>query len=108
MFECKTGYNLLTGIGDELTRYYRLVLSNGYSLTHAPKTSIGTIHSAKGGEASHVVLLSDMAWKTYNGFIKEPDDERRVAYVGVTRAKDKLTIVQPSSKLYFDYYSESQ
>lgn len=41
-------------------------------------------------------------------YVKSPDDERRVAYVGVTRAKDKLTVVQPSSKLYFDYYLESQ
>lgn len=101
-------YNLLAGIGQELVQYYRLVLSNGYSLTHAPKTSIGTIHSAKGGEASHVVLLSDMAFRSHQEYVKSPDDERRVAYVGVTRAKDKLTIVQPSSKLYFDFYSESQ
>lgn len=101
-------YNMLTGIGDELTRYYRLILSNGYKLNHVPNTSIGTIHSAKGGEASHVVLLSDMAFKSHQEYIKSPDDERRVAYVGVTRAKDKLTIVQPSSKLYFDYYMESQ
>lgn len=101
-------YNALQGIGQGLTDYYRLVLSNGYKLTHAPKTSIGTIHSAKGGEASHVVLLSDMAYKSHQEYVKSPDDERRVAYVGVTRAKDKLTIVQPSSKLYFDFYSESQ
>lgn len=79
-----------------------------YKLTHAPKTSIGTIHSAKGGEASHVVLLSDMAWKSHQEYVKSPDDERRVAYVGVTRVKDKLTIVQPSSKLYFDFWSESR
>lgn len=101
-------YTALSGIGQELIEYYRRILSNGYSLTHVPQTSIGTIHSAKGGEASHVVLLSDMAWKSHQEYVKSPDDERRVAYVGVTRAKEKLTIVQPSSKLYFDYYSESQ
>lgn len=101
-------YNFLSGIGKESTDYYRLVISNGYSLKGVPKISISTIHGAKGGESDHVVLLSDMAYRSHQEYVKSPDDERRVAYVGMTRAKEKLTIVQPSSKLFFDYWSESQ
>lgn len=101
-------YNCLQGIGDELIGYYQRIQNNGYSLTHVPNCSVSTIHAAKGGEADHVILLSDMAYRSHNEYIKEPDNERRVAYVAVTRAKEKLTIVQPQSKLYFDYYGESQ
>lgn len=100
-------YTMLKGIAPATIDYYRNVLSNGYSLTGAPKCSISTIHAAKGGEAEHVILLSDMAQKSYRGYEKQPDDERRVAYVGATRAKNKLSIIQPQSKYYFDYYNEA-
>lgn len=100
--------NVLSGIGDDLITYYQRLGANGYGLSAAPKCSISTIHAAKGGEADHVILLSDMAYRSYQEYVKQPDNERRVAYVGVTRAKEKLTIVLPSSKLYYDYYGESQ
>jgi superfamily I DNA/RNA helicase len=82
--------------------------ANGYNLDSKPNCSISTIHAAKGGEADHVVLLSDMAYRSHQEYVKQPDNERRVAYVGVTRAKEKLSIVLPQSKLFFDFYGESQ
>lgn len=99
-------YDCLDGIDKDHTEYYRRVRANGYSLTHTPTCSVSTIHSAKGGEASHVVVLSDMAFKSHQEYEKEPDNERRVAYVAVTRARNRLTIVQPQTKLYFDYFRE--
>jgi hypothetical protein len=99
-------YTMLQGINDATIAYYRAVLANGYSLTHTPNCSISTIHAAKGGEADHVIVLSDMAGKSYNEYEKSPDDERRVAYVAVTRAKKKLTIVESNGRYYFPYYSE--
>jgi DNA helicase-2/ATP-dependent DNA helicase PcrA len=99
-------YTMLEGIAPQTVDYYRAVLSNGYGLTHVPKCSISTIHAAKGGEADHVILLSDMAQRSYREYEKTPDDERRVAYVGATRAKEKLSIIQPQSKYSFDYYNE--
>jgi DNA helicase-2/ATP-dependent DNA helicase PcrA len=99
-------YTMLEAIPQPVVDYYRAVLSNGYNLTHAPKCSVSTIHAAKGGEANHVILLSDMAQRSYREYEKTPDDERRVAYVAATRAKEKLTIIQPQSKYYFDYYLE--
>jgi DNA helicase-2/ATP-dependent DNA helicase PcrA len=101
-------YACLHGIGDDLIAYYQRLGANGHGLSATPKCSISTIHAAKGGEADHVVLLSDMAYRSHQEYIKQPDNERRVAYVGVTRAKEKLTIVLPSSKLYYDYYGDSQ
>ena len=101
-------YTMLQGINERTIGYYRAVLANGYSLTHAPNVSISTVHAAKGGEADHVIVLSDMASKSYSEYEKSPDDERRVAYVAVTRAKEKLTIVEANGRNYFPYYSEGE
>ena len=87
--------------------YYRRCRGNGYTLQAAPKCSISTIHAAKGGEAEHVIVLSDMAYRSFQEYVKTPDYERRVAYVGITRAKERLTIVQPQTKLFFGYGLES-
>ncbi len=58
-----------------------------------PRVRLSTIHSAKGGEADHVVLMKEMAKRTYAEMAQSPEDERRCWYVGVTRAREKLTIV---------------
>jgi DNA helicase-2/ATP-dependent DNA helicase PcrA len=58
-----------------------------------PRVRLSTIHSAKGGEADHVVLMTEMAKRTHAEMALQPDDERRVWYVAVTRAKEKLSIV---------------
>lgn len=99
-------YNMLQGLNERTISYYRAILGNGYNLTHTPTCSVSTIHAAKGGEADHVIVLSDMAAKSYDEYVKQPDDERRVAYVAVTRAKERLTIVEEQGKLGFPYYSE--
>lgn len=58
-----------------------------------PRVRLSTIHSAKGGEADHVVIMKEMAKRTFAEMANAPEDERRVWYVGVTRAREKLTIV---------------
>lgn len=63
-----------------------------------PRVKLSTIHSAKGGEADHVVLLKEMAKRTHEEMFLQPDDERRVWYVGVTRAKNRLSIVSSDTK----------
>jgi hypothetical protein len=63
-----------------------------------PRVRLSTIHSAKGGEAHHVVLMKEIAQRTYREIESQPDDERRVWYVGATRAKHKLTIVESETQ----------
>lgn len=58
-----------------------------------PRVRLSTIHSAKGGEADHVVLMKEIASRTFKEMSENPDDERRCWYVGVTRAREKLSIV---------------
>jgi len=54
---------------------------------------LSTIHGAKGMEADRVVLLTSMTERVLENFEKDPDSEHRVYYVGVTRARETLDIV---------------
>lgn len=69
----------------------------GEKILGKPRVRISTIHTAKGGEADHVVLLKEMARKTYKELELDPDAEARVWYVAVTRTRTKLTIVETSN-----------
>ena len=50
---------------------------------------------AKGGECDNVMLLTDLSRSNQDEMEKNPDDTNRVFYVGATRAKQALHIVQP-------------
>lgn len=64
---------------------------------------ISTIHGVKGDEADNVVLLSDMSRLSYKDMSVDEDVEHRIFYVAVTRAKKRLYIMQPTTKLYYPY-----
>jgi DNA helicase-2/ATP-dependent DNA helicase PcrA len=66
----------------------------GERLLSRPRVRVSTIHGAKGGQADHVVVMKEMARRTYADMRREPEDEVRVWYVGVTRAREKVTIVE--------------
>jgi DNA helicase-2/ATP-dependent DNA helicase PcrA len=91
----KPWYDALDRIPSEDTVYMQAALRHGEKLRSKPRVRVSTIHSAKGGEADHVVLMTDMALRTHDEMARNPDDERRVWYVGVTRARDRLTLVDP-------------
>jgi ATP-dependent DNA helicase RecQ len=61
-------------------------------LRQQPKDGLylGTVHSAKGLEFRHVVLL-DGCWSDQ---VNTLDDERRLYYVGMTRAEQTLTLCE--------------
>jgi len=66
-------------------------------LRREPRIKLSTIHGMKGGECDNVVLLSDLTENTMRNFEKTPDDENRLFYVGATRAKKQLHVVEPKS-----------
>jgi DNA helicase II / ATP-dependent DNA helicase PcrA len=74
----------------------------GESLQKRPKVRVSTIHGAKGGQADHVVLIRDMAARTHAEMRHNPEDEHRVWYVGLTRTKEHLTIVQPRTSMSYN------
>ena len=65
--------------------------------------TLGTIHSVKGREVDWVIMLSDMSFRTYTNYISERESEQRVWYVGVTRARMGVYIVDPQGVNYFRF-----
>ncbi len=57
------------------------------------RVRVGTIHSSKGMEADRVMLHTAVTPKILEGMEDNPDNETRVFYVGVTRAKHQLDII---------------
>lgn len=68
--------------------YFQSLERSGVDLEAPPKIRIRTIHAAKGSEAGSVVLYFDITGK--DGMT---DEERRILYVGLTRAKNRLVII---------------
>ena len=86
----------------EEREFYVSMLRRGESLTNEPRIKISTIHGSKGGEADNVVLLTDMAYNTWEATNLNQDSEYRVWYVGVTRAKQNLNIIMPRGRYHFE------
>ena len=76
--------------------YIRKMLSSGEKLSKNARVQLSTIHSAKGGEATNVLLILDNT-KTIRESIEKSwekeDEENRVWYVGVTRTSQNLYIM---------------
>jgi DNA helicase-2/ATP-dependent DNA helicase PcrA len=98
----KPWYESLQKLLPEDRQYLRLVISRfgAKGLTQVPAIRLSTIHAAKGAEAEHVVLLTDMSRRVKDDLELSPDNERRVFYVGVSRAKQDLTIVGVDNPLF--------
>ena len=75
--------------------YIRSMRRNGENLNDKPRIKLSTIHSVKGGEEDNVVLLTDLTTNTNRSYLKQPDDETRLFYVGATRTKENLHIIRP-------------
>jgi len=78
--------------------YLRKMRKNGEKLNERPRITLSTIHGAKGGEADNVVLLTDLSLNTMKSYEQNPDDENRLFYVGATRTKEHLHIIEPKQK----------
>lgn len=90
-------HDALVGMDLDDREFYLACRRRGESLTAAPRVRISTVHGAKGRQADHVLLLTDLTPLTHAGFLKEPDDEHRVFYVGATRALESLHLVAPQT-----------
>lgn len=104
MAESKPWFDVLDAIAGKDIAYYRSILRAKRNLVDDPVISVNTIHGVKGGEADNVILNPDMALKSYNDFLKNPDDEHRVAYVGVSRARRTLMVLAPRTKNCYPYF----
>ena len=91
----KVWFEALNDVGSQRIEYLRKMRANGEQLNKKPRIELSTIHAAKGGECENVVLLTDQTKTTMNTYEKNPDDENRLFYVGATRTKENLHIIEP-------------
>jgi len=76
--------------------YIREMLRLKEELSKPARVKLSTIHAAKGGEATNVLIILDNTEKIREAIEKSPekaDEEHRVWYVGVTRTKQNLYIM---------------
>ena len=89
---------------DRLEYNYSLHMQDtGYTRSFLDrKITVDTIHRVKGGEADVVVLLLDCTRAVKENLINNIDEELRVLYVALTRAKKHLHIVYSDSDINYD------
>ena len=58
-----------------------------------PQILVSTIHHVKGGEAKNVAIMLDTTRRTKGNVFNDIDEELRILYVGVTRAKQNLFLI---------------
>jgi len=82
-------------------KFWRAAKTHGIEAVQNPSVRVGTVHSVKGSEADNVILLTTVSRPIVrsqshrSGF----DEERRVEYVAVTRARERLLLIdEPKRK----------
>ena len=96
--EDKPWFDALTKLSDANRVYIRAALRRGQSLRGTPRVRLSTIHGAKGGEADHVLLLTDLSSQFTREQEVNPDDVNRLLYVGLTRTRKSLHIIYPQDQ----------
>jgi DNA helicase-2/ATP-dependent DNA helicase PcrA len=94
-------YDAMKLLGAEVTQYVRALRRNGESLSSPGRVVVSTIHGVKGAEADNVVLMTDVTAKVHDQLSKGNEGEQRVWYVGASRARENLYLVQPSTTMNF-------
>ena len=95
-------YNAFTNVLTSKKDYARSMLVNGEDLSKEPRIKVSTIHGAKGGEATNVVLFLNQTANTIKGAKKsqaKQEEEFRVWYVGITRTMENLFLIKSKNKL---------
>jgi superfamily I DNA/RNA helicase len=108
--ELTRDYGLLAGIEDDaydvlrvstdMRNYINAIERRGESLTSPPRIKLSTFHAMKGGEGDNCVVYLGSTFACVNS--DHPDDEHRAFYVGITRAKQKLYLLNSDKKYRYE------
>ena len=79
----------------------RTVSRFGWKALLDPKVRLMSIHQSKGRQAETIILDLEMARRTHEAYQKNPDDEHRVYYVAVTRARNRLFTLLPMDPMSY-------
>ena len=94
-------YDAFDNVSQSQITYMKLLLLNNEDPTKDARIKVSTIHGAKGGEATNVVLLLNETANTIKGAkksIQKRDEEYRVWYVGITRTMKNLYLIRCPNK----------
>lgn len=67
------------------------------ALESKPRVIVSTIHGAKGGQADVVILAPDLSRAGAEEWERGAASVRRLFYVGATRAREELVILEPNN-----------
>jgi len=87
-------------LSEEEKIYIRSVERRGESIYKEPRIKISTIHAMKGGEDDNVAVYLGSTKSCVEG--KHPEDEDRIFYVAVTRAKQNLYLIESDKKYRYE------
>jgi superfamily I DNA/RNA helicase len=96
-------FDVITAIPIDRRTYYRRLLREHGSLKLAPTVQLETIHGAKGTEAQKVALFVEQSRRTWEEAQRAPDEEHRVWYVGATRAREELHVIEAAGRYAYDF-----
>jgi DNA helicase-2/ATP-dependent DNA helicase PcrA len=87
-------------LGDDDKLYVQALERRGESITEPPRIKVSTFHAMKGGEDDNcVVYLASTKACTESRY---PDDEHRAFYVGITRARQELHILDTDKRYRYE------
>ncbi len=98
----KTWHECFDNAGSKRITYIRKMRANGEKLNKEARIKLSTIHSVKGGEEDNVILSLHQGRKVQKGIrlsVDKQDEEHRVWYVGITRARNNLYKLKAKKKI---------
>ena len=97
----KNWYDIFVADQKEIL-YIRNIISGGEKLYENARIWLSTIHAIKGGEEDNVILSLHQGSKVQKSIslsVDKQDEEHRVWYVGVTRARNNLYKLKAKKKI---------
>jgi superfamily I DNA/RNA helicase len=97
---------VLDGVDDKTRAYLTRLLGTADEIPQ-PSVVVTTIHASKGREKDHVLVCEDHSYAVERTLRRDPEAENRIAYVAVTRTKNRLTIIRRSGDYGYRYPVEA-
>jgi superfamily I DNA/RNA helicase len=87
-------------VSTDMRMYINSIVRRGESLLSPPRIKLSTFHAMKGGEADNCVVYLGSTYSCVN--TDYPSDEHRAFYVALTRAKEKLYVLNSNKEYRYD------
>ena len=87
-------------------QYIKDLVASGEDLSKPARIKLSTIHAVKGEESENVILFTDLERIIYEAAQVNKDTEHRLFFVGVTRAKENLFIMNQGYEYQYNIGEE--